>query len=449
MMFSNYHGWIVHSLLRIERAALESLGSETQLVTSDNLDELAVPLTMRNDSHYSDHERNGSNMEEGMSMNGGVGSSSSSSSSSRLLYCPKNPFLRKVFLALTMAIIVSILATFYYIHFRLSEENLTAMLPMWILEWINNPLILSFPFAAPMHRALGFFNPHTTRNECWGRCELLVHDKGTRMIINLATFCLVCYMTGDVGYFSQTIAPGISFVLLYGAVLLVEMLIWYGALLMLMLSMRAILIRLFMVENEVNEAVERYVAPSTMYSSMSQSEVPPAVGSGGTNNNEDASAQGSQAMRWLEAYRSIRHDIHEISENFGPRMLAALFFLILEVTASITVTWEEMKDEFSGYDLFCLLASYGSNITMIIMAFFTMAFPVTRCSHHIGPKLSMLATKRSDNAQYQQLATTFLLAPVRIHVGNFEVSPEYANGITAWFAALFLLVFGLTMPGME
>lgn len=159
--------------------------------------------------------------------------------------------------------------------------------------------------------------------------------------------------------------------------------------------------------------------------------------------------ENSQALRWLEAYRSIRHDIHELSETFGPRMLAALFFMILEFTTTITFMYEEMKDEFTGFFLFCLLASFGANATMISMVFFNMAFPVTRCSHHIGPKLSMIATKRSDNPQYQQLATTFLLAPVRVHVGNFEVSPEHANGVTAWFAALFLLVFGLTMPGLE
>ena len=159
--------------------------------------------------------------------------------------------------------------------------------------------------------------------------------------------------------------------------------------------------------------------------------------------------ENSQALRWLEAYRSIRHDIHELSETFGPRMLAALFLMILEFTATITFSYEEMKDEFTGFFLFCLLASFGANATMISMVFFNMAFPVTRCSHHIGPKLSMIATKRSDNPQYQQLATTFLLAPVRVHVGNFEVSPEHANGVTAWFAALFLLVFGLTMPGLE
>jgi hypothetical protein len=42
----------------------------------------------------------------------------------------------------------------------------------------------------------------------------------------------------------------------------------------------------------------------------------------------------------------------------------------------------------------------------------------------------------------------FLLAALRIHVGNFEVTPEYSNALTLWFLALLLYVFGLKAPGV-
>jgi len=78
-----------------------------------------------------------------------------------------------------------------------------------------------------------------------------------------------------------------------------------------------------------------------------------------------------------------------------------------------------------------------------------IAYLVTECKEHIGPKLSILACRRPTQRFYRCLAATFLDAPVRFHHGNFELSPEYANALTFWFVGLFLLVFGLKLPGAE
>ena len=95
-----------------------------------------------------------------------------------------------------------------------------------------------------------------------------------------------------------------------------------------------------------------------------------------------------------------------------------------------------------------LLLTYSTNSIMICMSFYSIAYLIMQCSHHVGPKLAILAVRCHDQApRYQVLASTFLHAPIKVHVGIFEVTPEYASFIGLWFLALFLVVFGLKMPG--
>ena len=74
-----------------------------------------------------------------------------------------------------------------------------------------------------------------------------------------------------------------------------------------------------------------------------------------------------------------------------------------------------------------------------------MAYLVVQCQHHCGPKLSLLAAR--GYPEVHELALTFLLAPVKLHVGTFEVSPEYSNFVSVWFIGLFFYVFGIKIPG--
>jgi len=57
-------------------------------------------------------------------------------------------------------------------------------------------------------------------------------------------------------------------------------------------------------------------------------------------------------------------------------------------------------------------------------------YPNAKCSHQ--PDLNVLAQ-------------TFAHMPIHVHIGNFDVTSEYANALKAWFG-LFLVVFGMKLP---
>lgn len=78
-------------------------------------------------------------------------------------------------------------------------------------------------------------------------------------------------------------------------------------------------------------------------------------------------------------------------------------------------------------------------------AFYSIAYLVVQCQHHVGPKLSLLAARGLPETR--ELALTFLLAPVKFHVGTFEVSPEYSNFVSIWLIGLFFYTLGIKIPG--
>ena len=46
------------------------------------------------------------------------------------------------------------------------------------------------------------------------------------------------------------------------------------------------------------------------------------------------------------------------------------------------------------------------------------------------------------------LAQTLMQAPIHVRIGNFHVTAEYANALTAWFFGLFAVVFGMKIPNI-
>ena len=103
----------------------------------------------------------------------------------------------------------------------------------------------------------------------------------------------------------------------------------------------------------------------------------------------------------------------------------------------------------NALDILAMLLAFTSNAIMIVGALYSTAFMVTQCAHHIGPNVAILAARFTDVPQLSIMSMMFLQAPIRLHVGNFEVSPEYANAIAMWFIGLFLVVFGIKIPGAE
>eukprot|EP00529_Nitzschia_sp_RCC80_P028094 CAMPEP_0113505066 /NCGR_PEP_ID=MMETSP0014_2-20120614/35094_1 /TAXON_ID=2857 /ORGANISM="Nitzschia sp." /LENGTH=268 /DNA_ID=CAMNT_0000400305 /DNA_START=437 /DNA_END=1243 /DNA_ORIENTATION=- /assembly_acc=CAM_ASM_000159 len=159
-----------------------------------------------------------------------------------------------------------------------------------------------------------------------------------------------------------------------------------------------------------------------------------------------------RALEWTQSYRMIRRDVHEISEHFGVPMLAGMLLFTCETTSMVAALWEEVGQEIGTRGVTSILMCFATNAIMICAAMYSMAYLILECYHHIGPKLAVLAVRCHDHApRFQVLATTFMHAPVKIHVGIFEVSAEYASAIGLWFLGLFLVVFGLTvrMPGAE
>mmetsp|Transcript_10784 Transcript_10784/g.25715 ORF Transcript_10784/g.25715 Transcript_10784/m.25715 type:complete len:239 (+) Transcript_10784:793-1509(+) len=237
--------------------------------------------------------------------------------------------------------------------------------------------------------------------------------------------------------------------------------------LLIILAMRVILVRLQAIENQVEEALDlteqrnyQSFRSSILYQqqyhaqgdeeqahnrtslitaqSTERQKLNPNNNAINNNNNDENLAEGDsnpaspnsrhvdggshshfdpdqRALEWTQSYRMIRRDVHEISEHFGVPMLAGMLLFTCETTSMVAAL-------------------------------------ILECYHHIGPKLAVLAVRCHDHApRFQVLATTFMHAPVKIHVGIFEVSAEYASAIGLWFLGLFLVVFGLTvrMPGAE
>jgi hypothetical protein len=64
--------------------------------------------------------------------------------------------------------------------------------------------------------------------------------------------------------------------------------------------------------------------------------------------------------------------------------------------------------------------------------------------------LSLRTNNNDDNGNAHSslavLAQAFVQMPIRLQTGNFNVTSEYANALTAWLFGLFLVVFGMKLP---
>ena len=359
---------------------------------------------------------------------------------------------------------------YFYFHFWLfnkkqSEEEVQPLNLLVIVDLATNIAFVSFPFASPLHRVLGLClsqeqqqqRASTTTDR---RLQDLANDKGTIFVINLVCTSLIMYLVGEF-FFFQKLVPNAIMKAAYASSILFNIGIFYIAVLYVILTMRVALTRLFDIEKSVHSVLAqastsyRDAQPSPRYQTFEDdaaeqanpSPTPPPIRGDNISASTAPPEIVQQVLNWGEDYQSIRFDVVNMSEHFGPRMLLGLFLFVLDSTSVIAVAWEALEESLSVGEIFCMLISFVSNVLVITAAFYSMAFLVTECAHHIGPALSMLSVKYPGVPEVQSLATSFLLAPIRVHVGNFEVSPEYSNAIVLWFIGLFLLVFGLKAPG--
>eukprot|EP00522_Entomoneis_paludosa_P011186 CAMPEP_0172443878 /NCGR_PEP_ID=MMETSP1065-20121228/4065_1 /TAXON_ID=265537 /ORGANISM="Amphiprora paludosa, Strain CCMP125" /LENGTH=361 /DNA_ID=CAMNT_0013194259 /DNA_START=261 /DNA_END=1346 /DNA_ORIENTATION=- len=359
---------------------------------------------------------------------------------------------------------------------------------MFVLDLITFFTFFTFPMFAPIHRALGFLDTSKSykRKSCQrrgkvqgkemqARIQLLLDDRGTHQAINLTTFCVLLYTVGDVMEFTATFSTfwqGFVYVIL----VLLSISVFYGGILIVVLSMRAILTRLYKLDSEVQEALQLTDPQSLSFEPRDQAigeeeerlsltmQNQPATRNDGILMDEYSDRDDEEDQRlalavfqpnptvqeWTQRYWVIRNDVHNFSKAFGVVMLTGMFLFLCESTSLVGMLWEDLGSKLGFHGTAALLLAYVPNAVMISAGFHNMAYLVMACSHRIGPNLVVLANRCQDqdsSRRYQVLASAFLHAPVKISIGIFEVGPEYASTITLFFIGLFLVVFGLKMPG--
>ena len=323
---------------------------------------------------------------------------------------------------------------------------------MFLVDLLVFLVFLSFPFAGPMHVALGYFE--VDAQQLQSRLSLLYNDRGTVRVINMWLISALIYLCGDFIEFLPSFLSTWER-LAYAVFTLGNVGVCYGGILLVILSIRVILVRLYYIEHQVEDALDLSMPPGyqTFENNYVQSNSTAGAEEGeALNAGSDTGPinHRAQSQVWTEEYCLIRNVVHDFSENFGSQMLFGLFLFLCETTNMITFLWEEAGDKLGFRDMVALMLCFAVNAFLICAVFYSMAFLVVESSHHIGPKIIILAVRfEGETTGYQALALAFLHAPPKVHVGVFEVAPEYATAVFLWFLGLFLLVFGLKMPGAE
>mmetsp|Transcript_29332 Transcript_29332/g.59458 ORF Transcript_29332/g.59458 Transcript_29332/m.59458 type:complete len:428 (+) Transcript_29332:139-1422(+) len=387
------------------------------------------------------------------------------------------------------ALLFAVEMVYYYIHFRFSpdddgdngssstagngdddsagegQQQTNPYVLIMAVDALVVFVLMLFPLAGPLHRSLGYLHCGDGGNGGDGdgldvdplvlqtRLDTLIQDRGTIASVNMFLCCVALYSIGELLYFLPRFGFGGIMTIVYVVSVFLSITTFYGAMLVIMLTMRTILTRLIRIEESVDECLIRSnpTSSSNNYNAICPGDdgsTAQLVGSSSSSYSSGGDVK-DQIATWTESYRSIRQDVHNISQSFGVIMLAGLFLFTLDTTSMIALLWESLGRTMAPRDVIGLLLSFTSNAAMITAALYSTAFVVTACVHHIGPKIVILAARHEDMRQLPSVAAMFLHAPVRIHVGNFEVSPEYANGVAIWFLGLFLVVFGIKIPGAE
>ena len=318
---------------------------------------------------------------------------------------------------------------------------------IFTLDCFNNLLFLSFPFGGPMHRALGYGDMSGQRDQTNTRsppndpvqmrtCLLLQHP-GARTTFFIVVFCFALYMMGELLFYLNSF-PAFFQKILYVACTAGAMILMYGALALVMFSFQALFARLEHLEAAVDEALQQ----SSQTANYHTFSLTPANNGDNTSSTFDPQ---TAVLEWSTEYTDIRHHLHDISLAMGRRLLLALLFYICEVSTQLA-GFHALEDELPIAKAANVFMFDFANTVMLVTTLFSIASIVTKCAHRIGPKVAVLAI-RHPGVPMQCLSMALMQAPVKFHVGMFEIGPEYAMATALWFFALILLVFGYSMPG--
>lgn len=232
------HRSIIRTYLWLERVALESIeGHEsvegrymTQMPSEDGEDdpisEVQTPLT------------GGSTQYRRLSL--------PLVAATAIMHCPAQPWKRHLCLGIAMLILFALEMVYYVIHAVTGGNNEAVPFSIYLLPFSMTLAALlcfmSFPFAAPLHRSLGFLDPNITPAVYRSRLDQLYVDAGTCRIIDLTLVMAVVYCFGDCSYFRSEIS-GTALYFCYVFATALDVVTFYGAILGITLTMRAFLSR--------------------------------------------------------------------------------------------------------------------------------------------------------------------------------------------------------------
>ena len=154
----------------------------------------------------------------------------------------------------------ALIAYYALVHIRYIQED-GVWHTSWFYEWFLIPILLSFSFAAPLHRALGYDCANTRRqqDECKRRLELLQKDTTTQLVITAVAVCYMAYIVGDAAFFIP-ISSYYQVIATYPIYLLAvttNIGFMYQGFLLTILTMRAFCVRLHELHREILSTVLR------------------------------------------------------------------------------------------------------------------------------------------------------------------------------------------------
>lgn len=369
--------------------------------------------------------------------------------------------MRRLFLNLFLLFSTAALIAYYaLVHIRYIQED-GVWHTSWFYEWFLIPILLSFSFAAPLHRALGFHHHHDdcvttaiTRHDyekCQQRLELLQKDQTTQWLIVAVATCYVTYIVGDVAFFIP-ISPYYQVISTWPIYLLAvttNIGFIYQAFLLTILTMRAFCVRLQELERDIATVVATTKSASNNNNNNNNS-----VSSTTTTTTPGVDIiLSDKVTHWVDCYEELRNHMHSVSRHFGFRMVLGLTMFVVETSNLILSVWSSVGSTLTATQTVCLLLTYMANAVVLMLTVFYAAHTATLCAQSIAPRLAVLSLRTNNddngNAQHSSLAVlaqAFVQMPIRLQTGNFNVTSEYANALTAWLFGLFLVVFGMKLP---
>jgi hypothetical protein len=389
----------------------------------------------------------------------------------------------------------ALIVYYAFVHVHIIQKEDQVFYTTWFYEWFLIPVLLSFAFAAPLHRSLGScgvtsryhgYNANTTHptsptipfldksgdntedkiqeelqqrtSSCCcsreERLKLLQDDPGTQRLVMAVLICYLVYVLGDAAFFIP-ISPRHTHVTTYVVYLLAvltNMGFIYQGFLLTILAMRAFIVRLHALENEINHVLQQ----ETIFAAMNQEHQSPASTTRRLSSPVLVVKHRRPevpVLRWTHTYQELRHDMLNLSHHFGFRMVVGVVMFVVEVTNIILSCWEAIGSHLTKLQTVLLILTYAANAAILIMVVFQTAYTATLSMEQIGPAVAILSLRRASHsadqaAELNVLAQTFMQAPIRLRAGNFHVNADYANALTAWFFGLFLAIFGMKLPSM-